>query len=112
MLTLIYPLDVTFALLSQPIITLAVEFAANLNVSLADELSSTIIVPVFASTWLILPVGVNIYLPALAANVNLGASLNVKCVELETLSISTTSKVVVFPVSTILSPAANAGDYY
>ena len=41
MLTLIQPLDVTFALLSQPITTFAVEFAINLNVSLADVLSES-----------------------------------------------------------------------
>ena len=110
MLTLMQPLDVTFALLSQPITTFAVEFATNLNVSLADVLSESIIVPVVASYESNLAVGVNIYLPALAANVNLGAPLNVKYVELATLLTSTTSNEVEFPVNTILSPAANAGD--
>ena len=44
------------------------------------------------------------------ASVNLGAPLSVKCVVLDTLFISTTSNVVLLPVSTILSPAARAGD--
>ena len=98
---------VVFALLSQPIIT---SWLANKKVLFVAVLSATNSVSVGASRDLNVPVGVNLYLPALAANVNLGAPLNVMYVAFATLLTSTTSNEVVFPANTILSPAANAGD--